>query len=107
MLQLTGKSIIGFTRSASNGGAFNGVDPSTGAELEPAYYSATAAEVDTAAQLADRAFASYGRVPGKDKAALLRKIAENIESLGDVLGTRATQETGLPAARTKTETART
>src|SRR5205807_9690963 len=40
-------------------------------------------------------------------AAFLRKIAENIESLGDELVTRATQETALPPARIKTETART
>jgi len=107
MLQLIGKSIIGFARGASNGGAFHGVEPSTGAELEPAYFSATAEEVDAAAQLAKNAFASYSRVPGKDKAALLRKIAENIEQLGDALVTRATQETGLPAMRIKTESART
>ena len=107
MLQLTGKSIIGFARGASNGGAFHGVDPSTCAKLEPAYYSATAEQVDSAARLAGDAFGIYGRASGKQKAALLRKIAENIESLGDLLVGRATQETGLPAARIKTETART
>jgi alpha-ketoglutaric semialdehyde dehydrogenase len=105
-MQLLGKSIIGFARGASNNGAFHGVDPSSGAELGPTYYSASAEEVDFAARLANEAFAAYGRVAGKDKAAFLRKIAENIESLGDALVTRATQETGLPEARIRTETAR-
>jgi 2,5-dioxopentanoate dehydrogenase len=93
MLQLSGKSIIGFTRGASDGGAFHGVNPSNDEPLEPTYYSATAAEVDAAAQLANRAFADYARAGGKQKAAFLRRIAENIEGLGETLVTRATRET--------------
>lgn len=107
MFQLTGKSIIGFTRGASDAGAFCGVNPSNDESLEPAYYSATAVEVDAAAELAAKAFATYARTSGKQKAAFLRRIAANIEGLGETLVDRATGETGLPAPRIKTEVART
>ena len=107
MFQLLGKSIIGFSRGASDTGAFHGVNPSNGEELEPTYYSAAGKEVDAAAQLASSASGVYGRTSGKDKGVFLRKIAERIEGLGEMLVARASQETGLPAARIKTETART
>jgi NADP-dependent aldehyde dehydrogenase len=63
--------------------------------------------VDQAAQLASDAFAIYRECSGKTKAAFLRRIADNIEQLGDTLTTRATAETALPAARIKNETGRT
>jgi len=107
MTQLAGKSIIGFRRGASDGDAVHALNPATGEELEPAYHSARPEEVDEAAQLASKAFETYAHVSGKHKAIFLRKIAENISSLGDELVTRATQETALPPARIKTETART
>ncbi|HSV25384.1 MAG TPA: aldehyde dehydrogenase family protein, partial [Xanthobacteraceae bacterium] len=107
MLRLTGKSIIGFSRGASDTGAFHGVNPSSGEELEPTYYSATGKEVEAAAQLASSAFEIYGRTRGKDKGLFLRKVVESIEGLGEMLVARASQETGLPPARIKTETART
>ena len=107
MFQLSGHSIIGFSRGASDAGVFRAINPSTGEELEPAYHSASADEVDRAAQLAHKAFETYSRATGKDKAALLRKVAENIDSLGEELVIRASAETGLPTARIKNETGRT
>src|SRR5262245_13384027 len=107
MFQLTGQSIIGFSRSSSDAGSFRGLDPSTGAELPPSYHYATADEVDRAAQLATEAFEVFGNATGNEKAIFLRKIAENIEALGEALVTRATQETGLPAARIQAESGRT
>ena len=106
-LKLSGISIIGFSRGETAGGTFHGIDPSTGEELAPAYHSASSAEVDHAAQLANKAFEIYRRSSRKTRAALLRKIAENIESMGDTLVTRATEETALPAARIQGERART
>src|SRR4029450_5805601 len=41
------------------------------------------------------------------RAQFLSKIAENIEALGDTLTSRATQETGLPEGRIRSETGRT
>ncbi len=106
-MKLSGKSIVGFRRGASDGDPIHAINPATSEELEPAYHSGSAEEVDEAARLASKAFETYPRVSGKNKAIFLRKIAKNIESLGDELVTRATQETALPPARIKTETART
>jgi len=107
MQQLIGKSIIGFQRGGSDSRPVHGVNAFTGAELTPAYFAATVAEVDCAAKLAGKAFDVYRFTPGKHKAAFLRKIAGNIEALGDDLITRASAETGLPAPRISAETART
>lgn len=107
MPQLLGKSIIGFRRGVSAGGGFEGFNPTRGESLEPTYCAASPEEVDQAAQLASKAFANYRECSGKTKAAFLRRIAGNIEQLGDTLVTRAVAETALPAARIRTETGRT
>jgi NADP-dependent aldehyde dehydrogenase len=107
MSQLSGNSIVGFSRGTLGAGAFHGFNPSSGEELAPEYHSARADEVNRAAQLAGKAFETYSRATGRDKAAFLRKVARNIECLGDELVTRATAETALPDARIKNESART
>src|SRR5712692_957264 len=107
MAELTGRSIIGFHRGVVNGHTFHAVNPASGIALTPEYHAASATEVDQAVQLASSAFESYRRSAPKVRAVFLRKIAENIESLGDVLDARATHETGLPVARIRGETART
>src|SRR6266478_4506777 len=99
MFQLSGKSIIGFQRGASNGNPFQGFNPTKGDRLDPAYFGASAEEVDHAAQLASQASAIYRECSGQTKAAFLRRIADNIEQLGDPLFRRAVEETALPAAR--------
>src|SRR2546428_5730569 len=93
VMKLSGKSIIGFRRGAADGDAIHAINPSTGEEIGPTFYSATGKEVDEAAQLASKAFEIYARVSGKNKGIFLRKIADNIEGLGDELVARATQET--------------
>jgi len=107
MQELTGRSIIGFGRGESQTESQQGFNPTTGEHIPPTYYSATVDEVDRAAQLADQAFATYSRRSGREKATFLRKIAENIESIGQPLVDRATAETGLPAGRIQAETGRT
>ena len=111
MKQLNGTSIIGFGRGALNGalngGTLQGINPATGDGLPPTYHTASAAEVDHAAQLAHAAFAVYSQTTGAERAHFLRRIAANIEELGDELITRANQETGLPEPRLRSETART
>src|SRR3989442_2656511 len=105
--QLSGKSIIGSRRGDSAAGPFHGVNPSSGEALAPTYHSASDTEVNQAAQLAGKAFEIYRESSGSRKAAFLRRIADNIEQLGDTLTRRATEETALPAARIHAETART
>ena len=107
MPELSGKSIIGFTRAASDGRTFNAVDPSTGENLEPAFHLASSEEVNSAVRLAAEAFDTYGRATGRQKGVLLNKIAANIEDISDDLVVRAGQETALPPPRIKNEVART
>jgi NADP-dependent aldehyde dehydrogenase len=107
MSELKGTSIIGFDRGALNGGTLQGFNPATGEHLPPVYHTASAAEVDQAAQLAQAAFAAYSQTTGVERARFLRRIATNIEQLGDELIARAHAETALPEPRLRTETART
>jgi alpha-ketoglutaric semialdehyde dehydrogenase len=107
MSELSGTSIIGFRRGAANGGNLQGFNPATGENLPPVYHDAGAAEVDEAAQLAHAAFAIYSQTTGAERGRFLRRVAENIEALGDELISRANAETGLPEGRLRSETART
>ncbi|MGB6624098.1 MAG: aldehyde dehydrogenase family protein, partial [Candidatus Acidiferrales bacterium] len=106
-MTLTGRSILGSQLADARGKTFRAVNPVTGQSLEPAYYSASNADVHQAALAATQAFADYSHASGKAKAAFLRKIAEKIEALGDDLVNRAVQETALPPARIKNEIGRT
>lgn len=104
---LIGKSWIGSVRGMASTRTFFANDPATGAQLVPAYHEALPAEVEQAAELAADAFVSYRKQSGGNKAEFLRKIAVEIENLGDALIARAQQETALPEARLKGERART
>lgn len=107
-MELTGKSIIGQQQpEPPRGKMFRTTNPQTGDKILPDFYSATQDELNAAANLAERAFFEWSRASGKAKAAFLRKIAENIEALGDELVNRANLETALPAPRIKNEAART
>ena len=105
--ELTGKSIIGFSRGTNSEITFHAFDPNTGEAVEPAFHSAGLDELNKAAELANEARIIYGKVSGKEKAAFLRQIADNIEATGDTLIERATLETGLPNARFQGERGRT
>jgi 2,5-dioxopentanoate dehydrogenase len=106
-VNLTGRSIIGFYAAAGDGRVFRATDPRTGQPLAPEFRSATAGEISAAARLAHEAFLTYGHAPGREKGALLRRIAAKIESIGEELVARAEQETALPKSRLQGETART
>jgi NADP-dependent aldehyde dehydrogenase len=67
----------------------------------------TAADVDRAVVAAEEAFATYGWSSRSDRAALLRKIADEIEARGAEITEIGCQETGLPAARLEGERGRT
>jgi len=106
-MKLSGRSIIGFHSSAATKQTFHATNPKSGEPLEPSFTTAAPDEVDSAVTLAHHAFATYSRVSGRDKAAFLRQIAANIESIAEELIDRAEQETALPKARLQGETART
>ncbi len=107
MAKLSGRSLIGFREGKGSAEPLYATDPTTGQRLQPGFISATAEEVELAARLAAEAFASYGRTPGRDRGAFLRKIAAKIESIADDVIERAGKETALPPARLQGETART
>src|SRR5580693_9783803 len=106
-MKLTGLSILGFRAGSVTKEVFHATNARTGERLETDFFSATAEEVDAAAVLADEAFPVYSRATGREKAAFLRAIAANIESIAPELIERAEQETALPKARLQGETART
>jgi NADP-dependent aldehyde dehydrogenase len=105
--QLTGTSIIGFSRGSKTGDTFRAFDPTTGKEIEPAFHSSTLDELNRATQLADDARLKYGNLSGRERAKFLRRIADNIEALGNTLIERASLETALPNQRFVGERART
>lgn len=104
---LLGTSFIGYTRSTGTEPCSSGVQPGTGTKLEPAYLTATPAEVDHAMSLAASAFQIYSNLSGKARAGFLRAIATEIESVVDDIVERGMLETALPEPRLRGETART
>ena len=106
-ITLTGKSFLGATRGEQGGTAFYAMNPATGEQLEPAYASVSAAEVNRAAELAAQAAPALAAASGKAKAALLRRIADGIDSLQQPLAERAHLETALPMPRLLGEVSRT
>lgn len=104
---LSGRSIIGFRDGAEATAKFRAHNPKTGDKLDPEFSSATAEEVNRAAELAHAAFEDYRSRSGREKGKFLRQIASNIEAVTNELVERAELETALPKARLQSETART
>jgi 2,5-dioxopentanoate dehydrogenase len=107
LARLSGRSLIGFRESAGSGETLYATNPVTGQRLQPGFIPATSEEVDLAARLAADAFDAYRHVSGRDRAAFLRAIAANIESIADDIVERASLETALSRTRLQGETART
>jgi NADP-dependent aldehyde dehydrogenase len=105
--EIKGTSIIGFARGSETGDTFTAFDPTTGNTVEPKFHSATIDELDRAALLAEDTRLKFGNVSQRERGKFLRKIADNIEALGDSLIERASLETSLPNARFIGERART
>jgi NADP-dependent aldehyde dehydrogenase len=106
-LNLRGNSIIGGESRVGSGASFHGVDPTTGTRLEPVYHCASLEDLNLAADLAEKAFAAYGKLASREKGRFLRHIAGGIEAIVPELVERANRETALPEARLKGESART
>jgi NADP-dependent aldehyde dehydrogenase len=105
--QIVGRSLLGFEYASGGSDSFNAISPQTNTQLEPQFVSATSADVDRAAQLAHDAFSTYSQLSGKAKAAFLRSIAANVESISEPLIARTHLETALPIPRLQGELART
>ena len=101
------KNIIAGKVSGQGDSHMYATNPKTKEKLEGAFVEATDAEIDEAAEQAFMAWRIFKNTSGADKAKLLRKIADNIENLGDTLVQRAMAESGLPEGRIKGERGRT
>lgn len=106
-VKLSGKSLIGFREGAGSGEPHHATDPTTGQALEPGFVPPSADEIELAVQLSAQAFPIYRHTSGRERAAFLRKVAQNIEALAPEIVERAGKETALPQARLQGETART
>ncbi|MGB6431280.1 MAG: aldehyde dehydrogenase (NADP(+)) [Candidatus Acidiferrales bacterium] len=106
-MELHGYSIIGGEASREGKTTFRGVNPATGAALDPVFYEATEGEINRALALADQAFATYRKMPPEAIARFLDTIATGLENLGPELIARAHAETALPEPRLLGERART
>jgi len=104
---MLGTSFIGYSRGASVGPFSSAINPATQEALEPAYASPSPEEVETAVQLAAKAFPTYRNLPAATRATFLRTIASEIEAVADAIAARGCAETGLPEARLRGETGRT
>lgn len=104
---LLGYSIVNGMPTEKGGAEFAGVDPATGARLDPVYHSSVAEDVDLAANLAADTFATFSKLSGKERARFLRSIADGIEAIKPELVDRAHRETALPVARLQGEATRT
>jgi NADP-dependent aldehyde dehydrogenase len=106
-MALHGKNFIGGQISARGSDTFQAVNPATAAPLAPPFYEAREDEIARAVELADLAFQERRWGDPLQNAALLEKIADEVDGLGERLIERAGAETALPATRLKMELART
>ena len=105
-MDLRGQSVVNFEVSR-NGRTFTAFNPVNGQALAPEFRSAGPEDVDRAAGFAERAFKSYSRWSGKQKAELLRRMAADIEVLRNDLIERTALETALSEDRLHGELTRT
>ena len=105
--QLQGLSLIAGSVPSSGGAVFHGYNPVDGSTLEPAYTSATLADVNSAVAAATEAFDSFANISGTERALFLRAIADGIDASASELIHRANLETALPIPRLTGEVART
>lgn len=106
-MQITGEMIIGRRFVRGSAGEQRAYNPSTRAEMEPAFGQAGGADVERACELAAAAFDPYRALPLEQRARFLEAIAEQVLAIGPDLIERAQQETGLPKARLEGERMRT
>lgn len=104
---ITGKNHIGDKVSATGSKTFRTFNPILNVENEPLYTEASNEEIDHAIELATEAFKQFRNISGKNKAAFLNAIADEILALDDVLIQVYCSETGLPEGRAKGERGRT
>src|SRR5436305_8973420 len=104
---LSGLSLLGGRSVGQSGERFHAVNPANGDRLEPAFHTATASEIEQAAQAAAEAFPLFSTASSRTRADLLRRIADDLTAAAAGITARANIETGLPMARLQAEMGRT
>lgn len=104
---ITGKNYIGNDISASGNITYKTFNPQLNTENSTTFIEATAAEIDRACDLAEKAFHEFKSYSGHQKANFLNAIADEILALEDTLISTYSSETGLPEGRAKGERGRT
>jgi len=104
---ITGKNYIGNQLSAKGTTTHKTINPKLNIENPTPFYQATLEEVDAAVELAADAFKTYKKVPGKQRAAFLNAIADEILALDTELIDMYVSESGLPEGRAAGERGRT
>ncbi len=104
---ITGKNYIGNQLSAKGTTTHKTVNPKLNIENPTPFYQATLEEVEAAAELAANAFKTYKNTPGKQRAAFLNAIADEILALDTELIDMYVSESGLPEGRAAGERGRT
>lgn len=106
-MELHGGQIIAGELVGTGTGARRARSPINDEELPVAFLDATEGETDAAVVAAGEAFRAFRGSSPAERSALLRRIADEIEALGDQLIDRCHLETGLPSARLVGERGRT
>jgi len=106
-MNISGEMIIGHQIVRGSAGSTHAIDPARKQQLEPAFGLATPEDLARACELADAAVEPYRALPLEERARFLETIAQRILDLGPALIERASQESGLPAARLEGERGRT
>lgn len=103
---ITGQNYVGFTPSANGSKTYKTFNPQTNTENPEVFTEATPQEIDQAVALASKAFKTFSKTSGKDKAAFLNAIADEILALDTLVETYC-KESGLPEGRAMGERGRT
>lgn len=104
---MTGKNQIGNRRSGSGTKTYRTFNPLLNIENEHDFFEASTEEINEAVFLATDAYITYNQKSGKEKAAFLNAIADEILALDDTLIEMYCSESGLPEGRAKGERGRT
>ncbi|GAA5224752.1 aldehyde dehydrogenase (NADP(+)) [Membranihabitans marinus] len=98
---------IGYGVSKEGDQLFQSYDPAKSSKIGPDFADATPSEVNRACALASQAFETYRKTSGKDKAAFLDAIADEIENVKETLVEVANAESALGLPRLNGECGRT
>lgn len=106
-MTISGKNTIGFQLSNQGSKTFHTFNPVQDEENEAVFHEATAEEIESAMQLAKKAFPIFAQLPGKKRADFLSRIAAYLDEYREKLIEQYKLESGLSEARGTVELNRT